>query len=217
MFQLYIADKNYSSWSMRPWVLMKAARIDFQETTIRLAEPGTAAAIAAVSPSRTLPVLHDGNLRIWDSLAIIEYLDDLYPQAGVWPSSTNVRAVARSVAAEMHAGFAALRQHMPMNIRARFPGHGRNAEVDADIARIVGIWQHSLDSFGGPYLYGQEFLAPDAMFAPVVMRFITYGVELPPDCQAYVQAVLNHPAVAAWVLDAMADPKAIERYDQLPA
>lgn len=217
MFSLYIADKNYSSWSMRAWVLLKSARIPFQERLIRLAEPGTAEAIGAVSPSGRLPVLHDGKLRIWDSLAIIEYVDDLYPEAGVWPSSTNVRAVARSVAAEMHSGFQALRHHLPMNIRARFPGHGRNAASVADIARIVEIWQHNLEAFGGPYLYGGEFLASDAMFAPVVTRFVTYGVEVPAACRAYMDTVLAHPAVAEWVRDARADPVAIERLDTLPA
>jgi glutathione S-transferase len=127
-----------------------------------------------------------------------------------------VRASARSIEAEMHSGFAALRNHMPMNIRGRYPGRGRSAAVDADIARIVGIWQHSIESFGGPYLYGGEFLAPDAMFAPVVMRFISYEVDVPPVCRAYMKAVAEHPAVAAWVLDAMADPRAIDRLDSLP-
>lgn len=214
MRTLVIADKNYSSWSMRPWVLMTASGIAFEEKLIRLAEPETAERIRAVSPSGRVPALIDGETVVWDSLAIIETLAERLPDAGVWPADAAARAHARSVSAEMHSGFAALRSVMPMNIRARHPGRGHTPEALADVARIVELWTDCLQRWGGPFLFG-SFSAADAMYAPVVMRFITYGVTLPPACATYVEAVLAHPAVAAWVTQALADPRTIARYDSI--
>ena len=211
---LVIADKNYSSWSMRPWVLMHACGLAFDEHLIRLAEPDTAARIRAVSPSGRVPALIDGETVVWDSLAIIETLAERYPLAGIWPANAAARAHARAISAEMHAGFAALRSAMPMNIRARHPGAGHTPEAMADVARIVELWTDALQRWGGPFLMG-TFSAADAMYAPVVMRFITYGVALPPACEAYVAAVAAHPAVAAWVAAALADPRRVARYDNV--
>lgn len=212
MLKLVIADKNYSSWSMRPAVLMRALGIAHEEILIRLAEPDTGTRIKAVSASGRVPCLIDGDLHVWDSLAIFETLAERFP--GVWPADAKARAHARSVSAEMHSGFGALRQSMPMNIRKQYPGKGHTPETDADIARIAELWSDCLQRSGGPFLFG-AFCAADAMYAPVVMRFKTYAVELPKACAAYVEAMCAHPAIAGWIADALADPRAIERYDSL--
>lgn len=215
MFQLVVADKNYSSWSMRPWVLMHALRIAFEEINVRLDQSDTARQIAPYSPSGRVPVLIDNGLKVWDSLAIMEYLAERCPQVRVWPESMEARAQARSVCAEMHAGFAALRSAMPMNIRNRHPGRGHTSAAMQDIARIVQLWSECLQAHGGPFLFGHHFGAADAMYAPVVTRFVSYGVALPDDAAAYVDAVQNHPAVASWILDAWAEPHTLAHVDQL--
>lgn len=213
---LVIGNKNYSSWSMRPWLVLTQTGADFDEIVIPLDQPGTAEAIAAHSPSGKVPVLRDGALTVWDSLAIIEYLAERFPQAGVWPTAADARAVARAVSAEMHAGFQAVRTNMPMNIRARLAGRGRADGVGADIARITAIWRDCRGRFGadGPFLFG-AFCAADAMYAPVVTRFQTYAVELDPVSDAYAQAVLNWPGVSAWCAAAAAEPWSQARYDNL--
>lgn len=213
---LVIGNKNYSSWSMRPWLTLTQVGAAFEEIVVPLDQPETGEAIAAHSPSGKVPVLRDGALTVWDSLAIIEFLAERFPQAGVWPTAADARAVARAVSAEMHAGFQALRANMPMNIRARFPGRGRADGVDADIARITAIWCDCRSRFGadGPFLFG-AFCAADAMYAPVVTRFQTYAVELDPVSDAYAQAVLNWPGVAAWCAAAAAEPWSQARYDNL--
>lgn len=214
MLKLVIADKNYSSWSMRPAVAMRAAGIAFEEQLIRLAEDDTAARIRAVSPSGRVPCLIDGDLQVWDSLAIIETLAERFPGLGIWPADARARAHARSVSAEMHSGFPALRNAMSMNIRNRYPGRGRTPECMAEIARIVELWSDCLEHYGGPFLFG-TFGAADSMYVPVVMRFVTYAVALPTACEAYKNAVLAHPAVASWIAEARADPRAIAYYDAI--
>lgn len=216
MLQLIIADKNYSSWSMRPAVLMRALGIAHQEHLIRLAEDDTAQRIKAVSPSGRVPCLIDGDFQVWDSLAIFETLAERFPDRGVWPADAKARAHARAVCAEMHSGFGALRTAMPMNLRNTYAGKGDTPEVRADIARIVESWTDCLQRYGGPFLFG-AFGAADAMYAPVVTRFATYAVALPAPCRAYADAVLAHPAVAGWIAEAKADPRAIARYDALYA
>lgn len=213
---LVIGNKNYSSWSMRPWLALAQTGAAYDEVVIPLDRPETGRAIAAHSPSGKVPVLHDGALTIWDSLAIVEYVAERFPQAGLWPVAADARATARAVSAEMHAGFQALRANMPMNIRARLPGRGRAAGVDADIARIAAIWRDCRSRFGGEgaFLFG-AFSAADAMYAPVVTRFRTYGVELDPASAAYAEAVLAWPAVVAWCKAAAAEPWAQPRYDDL--
>ncbi|WP_085317694.1 glutathione S-transferase family protein [Derxia lacustris] len=215
MYELVIADKNYSSWSMRPWVLMRHLGLDFTERLVRLAQPDTAARIAEVSPAGRVPVLLDDGFAVWDSLAILEYLADRHPAARVWPADLRQRARARSVAAEMHSGFAALRQAMSMNIRKRSPGKGHTPEALADVARIDALWTELLAAHGGPFLFGADFTAADAMYAPVVARFVTYAAPLSLAAQGYVAAVLALPAVAEWIAAGVADPVTIAKYDAL--
>lgn len=211
--KLVIANKNYSSWSMRPWVVMKAFNIPFQEIRILLDRPDTSARIAQFSQAGRVPILITPDVTIWDSLAICEYLAEQFPQRHLWPQTSDARAVARSVCAEMHSGFAGLRSAMSMNIRGTFPGKGRTPEAQADIGRISEIWESCLSDFGHhQFLFG-EFTIADAYFAPVVMRFRTYSVALAPALQAYVDRVASHPAVAQWINEAMAETEIIPKYE----
>ena len=212
---LVIGNKNYSSWSMRPWLVLRQAGIAFEEVRIPLCQPGAEAELAKWSPSGLVPALHDGDVHVWDSLAICEYLHERFPDKQLWPADAAARAVARSVSTEMHAGFGALRQHMSMNIRARYPGMGRTAECLADIERIVAIWTACRARFGsgGDFLFGRFGIA-DAMYAPVVLRFQTYGVALAGAAQDYADAVLALPAVREWVTDALAETERIAQFER---
>lgn len=202
---LVIGNKNYSSWSMRPWVTMVAFDIPFREVRICLDQADTSSRIAEYSLAGRVPVLVDGDLTVWDSLAICEYVADQFPERHLWPAHSAARAMARSVCAEMHSSFAALRSSMSMDIRASHPGAGRNAQSQADIGRISEIWEECLMKFGAhQFLFG-EFSIADAFYAPVVMRFHTYGVLLAPALQAYMERVRAHPAVARWVAEALAE------------
>lgn len=211
---LVIGNKNYSSWSLRPWLVLRQAGIAFDEVRIPLYRPGSEAELARWSPSGKVPALHDGNIRVWDSLAICETLAERFPEQGLWPADAAARAVARSVSAEMHAGFGALREHMTMNIRARYPGKGRTPECLADIERILAIWTDCRARFGqgGDFLFARFGIA-DAMYAPVVLRFQTYGVALEGAARAYADAILALPALRAWVADAEAETERIERFE----
>ncbi|MFP5418596.1 MAG: glutathione S-transferase family protein [Gammaproteobacteria bacterium] len=213
MFTLVIGNKNYSSWSLRPWLMLRQTGIPFEEVRISL-RPEAATALAAWSPSGKVPVLHDGGIRVWDSLAIGEYLNECFPQAGLWPTDRTARAMARSVSAEMHAGFGALREHMSMNIRGRYPGKGRTPECLSDVERILAIWTECRAQFGGggDFLFGRFSIA-DAMFAPVVLRFQTYAVSLEGAARTYADVVRALPAIQAWVADAQAETERIEKYD----
>jgi glutathione S-transferase len=204
---LVVGNKNYSSWSLRPWLAMKVLGIPFREERIPLYVEGAKEKIRAYSPAGKVPCLVDGELRVWDSLAILEYLAEGHP--GVWPAEAAQRARARSISAEMHSGFASLRTHMSMNIRKRHPGKGRTPEVLSEIARIVEIWSECR----GPFLFG-AFSGADAMYAPVVLRFRTYEVELPPACRAYADAVLALPALQAWIRDAEREAESLPQFDQ---
>jgi len=197
--KLVIGDKNYSSWSMRPWLLLTHFGIPFEEVLIELDEPGTKAAILQHSASGKVPCLvNDDGFAVWDSLAIAETLAERFPQHSLWPRDANARARARSVSAEMHSGFVGLRSAMPMNIRLSRPGAGATAEALADITRVDAIWRECLSMSGGPFLFG-EFSVADAMYAPVVMRFNSYQPQLSPDALAYARRVTALPAVAAWI------------------
>jgi glutathione S-transferase len=211
---LVIGNKNYSSWSLRPWLALKQTGAPFREIVIPLDQPQTKAAIARHSPSGRVPVLHDDGLVIWDSLAIVEYLDEIFANAGLWPADAKARAVARAVAAEMHSGFQNLRAQMPMNIRASKPGVGHAPEVMADVARIATLWGDCRERFGrgGDFLFGR-FTAADAFYAPVVTRFVTYGVSLDANAAAYVDAVLAWPAMAEWCQAARLEPWSHPRTD----
>jgi len=198
---LVIGNKAYSSWSLRPWLVLRQAGIAFAETPIVLRQPDTAARIAEHSPSGRVPALiHDG-LTVWDSLAICEYVAELAPEAGLWPADRAARAVARSVAAEMHSGFVSLRTTMPMDLKRDRKGQGMTEATAADIARIEALWADARTRFGvpagGPFLFG-GFTIADAMFAPVVTRLETYGVAVSPVSRAYMDAVLALPAMRDW-------------------
>jgi glutathione S-transferase len=211
--QLVFGNKNYSSWSMRPWVLMKQAGIPFEEKKIRFdaftPESAFKTELARVTPAGRVPVLVDGELAVWDTLAIAEYLAEKFPQHHLWPADAQARARARSVCAEMHSGFAALRSHFPMNIEARLPEVGQRVlaeqpAVRADLERIVQMWSGLLQASGGPLLFG-GFTIADAYFAPVVMRLTTYGVPVPQPIAAYMERVRALPGIAAWIADARAE------------
>jgi glutathione S-transferase len=202
---LIIGNKNYSSWSMRPWVVLTAFDIPFKEVRILLDQPDTTNRIGEYSMAGRVPVLIDGDLTVWDSLAICEYLSEQFNDRKLWPQNAAARASARSICAEMHSSFTALRTSMPMDIRANFPGVGRTPQTQADIGRISEIWEECLSKYGHhQFLFG-EFSIADAYYAPVVMRFRTYGVFLAPALQAYMERVIAHPAVANWIKDAKAE------------
>lgn len=207
--RLVIGNKCYSSWSLRPWLAMRALGIDFEEELITFGEPDFKERVLAVSGAGLVPVLVDGDVVVWDSLAILEYLAERFPKAGVWPSRCAARAHARSISAEMHSGFAALRRTCPMNLGKRFHARDRGPDVAGDVARIVELWGAALDGFAdrdqGPFLYG-AFTAADAMYAPVVCRIHGYSIDVPGDVQSYMEAVLSHPGFAEWREAALAEP-----------
>ncbi len=208
MLQLVIGNKNFSSWSLRPWLLLKQAGLPFREIPVRLRQADTNAQILAHSPSGKVPALIDGDLTVWDSLAICEYLAEKASlnHVDLWPADPKARAEARSVSAEMHSGFAALRQQMSMEVAASRPGEGQTPEVLADIARIAALWTSCRERFAaaGPFLFG-DFSVADAMYAPVAFRFHTYGVELPPLAAAYRDTLLALPAMQEWAAGARAE------------
>ena len=213
MPKLYIGNKNYSSWSMRPWVLMRQAGIAFDEVMVRFdafdADSDFKRALKDVNPVGKVPVLVDGDLAIWDTLAIAEYLAERFPDKALWPTDPKARARARSVCAEMHAGFTALRSACPMNIEASLPDVGALAwrdkpSVRADVARLEAMWTALLNTHGGPMLFG-DFSIADAYFAPVCMRLRTYGLPVSSTVSAYVDRVVALPGVAAWISDALAE------------
>jgi glutathione S-transferase len=210
--KLVIGNKNYSSWSLRPWLAMKVASIAFTEERIALYGPASKEKILAFSPAGKVPCLVDGDLRVWDSLAICEYLAEKHPR--LWPQEPAARAVARSISAEMHSGFQNLRTHMSMNIRKRFPGKGRTPEVLAEIERIAGMWSDCRARYRGQglFLFG-HFSIADAMYAPVVLRFRTYEVELPPECRAYTDTILALPALQDWIAAAVTETESLPQFE----
>ena len=214
--KLVIANKRYSSWSMRPWLVLKAFGIAFEEVRIGLGRPDTALDISHYSAAGRVPVLQAGEIAIWDSLAICEYLAEQFPEKAMWPTDVASRALARCICAEMHSGFTGLRSAMWMNIGADFRGKGNTAEAMSDIGRISEIWETCLSHSGHhQFLFG-EFSIADAYFAPVVMRFNAYGVSMAPALQAYVDRVTAHPAVAHWISEALAEVERVEKYDSHP-
>jgi glutathione S-transferase len=211
---LYLGNKNYSSWSLRGWLAAKLSGKPFREVIIPLDRPETKQEILRHSPSGRVPALQHGDLSIWDSLAIAEYLAELSPEVKMWPGDRAARAVARSVAAEMHSGFSALRNNMPMNIRHRAPGKGRGEGVEDDIARVTRLWNDCRTRFGknGNFLFGDYSLA-DVSFAPVVTRFVTYAVNVDPVSAAYMEAILARPEMREWIDAARAEKWALTKYD----
>ena len=217
-FTLVIGNRNYSSWSLRGWLMARAAGIEFEEIVVPLDLPDTQSTIRKHSPSGRVPVLLHRGLAVWESLAIAEYLNDIRPEAGLWPASVSARAHARSISTEMHAGFTELREKMPMNIRASMPGKGMTPAVRAEIERITSMWRDCRKRFSGAaarddgFLFG-AFCAADAMYAPVVTRLRTYGVPMDTDTDAYCRAVLAYPPMKEWVDAARNEPWLIEKYE----
>jgi len=210
---LVIANKNYSSWSLRAWLMMKQAGLAFEEVRILLDTPETHAQILQSSPSGRVPTLVHDQLTIWESLAICEYIAELVPDRHLLPEDRSARSIARSVSSEMHAGFRDLREHMPMDCRARLPGQGRKPGVQEDIDRVTRLWRDCRQQFGqgGDLLLGQFSIA-DAMFAPVISRFVTYEVELDPIARAYADAVWALPALQEWLTAAAIEPEVIANH-----
>jgi glutathione S-transferase len=196
---LILGNKNYSSWSLRPWIAMKVAGLSFDEIVIPLYEPGSREQILTYSPAGKVPVLLDGNHAVWDSLAILEYLADKFPKAGLWPADMRARSHARSIASEMHGGFQALRQNCTMNMWLPVKKRPQPDEVMADVRRIDELWTDCRTRFGkaGPFLFG-AFGAADAMYAPVVARFHNYGIDVGAASRAYMAAVTALPAWGQW-------------------
>jgi glutathione S-transferase len=213
MLKLYIGNKNYSSWSMRPWVLLKQAGIDFEEVMVRFdsfdADSQFSKTMSGISPVGKVPVLVDEGLVVWDTLAIAEYLAEKYPTKNLWPQDAKARARARSICAEMHSGFGALRSACPMNIEADLKITGQlvwrdKPAVRADVARIVGMWSELLQTHGGPMLFG-AFTIADAYFAPVAMRLKSYALPVPAHITTYIEQLCAMPGINAWVADALAE------------
>jgi glutathione S-transferase len=213
-YTLVIGNKNYSSWSLRPWLLMKQSGLAFEEVRVPLYLAGSKQTLRKYGPSGKVPVLLDGAVTVWDSLAISEYLAERHPELQLWPADSAQRALARSISAEMHSGFAPLRTNMTMNCRGFFPGLGRTVEVAADIERIQRIWTDCRERFAvaGPHLLG-TFTIADAMYAPVVLRFKTYAVQLSPVAQQYANTVLALPALQEWIEAARAESEIIPAFE----
>lgn len=214
--RLIIANKLHSSWSLRPWLLMTAKGIAFEETVIPMYFPDSKARMLDVSPTGKMPCLVDGDVTVWESLAIMEYLHEAFPDKGIWPADRAARAHARATASEMHAGFQALRQACPMNLGKRFaPRDDLGSDLADNVRRIEGLWSDARRRFGTPgdFLYG-DFTAADAMYAPVVTRLDTYQIRVAPQTRRYMDAVLAHPAFQAWRTQALAEPWVIAHYDE---
>jgi glutathione S-transferase len=213
--KLFIGNKNYSSWSMRPWVAMKAANIAFEEVFIPLyTDASDKQRILDVTPSGKVPALVDGDITVWDSLAIIEYLAEQFPKAGLWPEDRAMRAHARSISAEMHSGFGALRNECGMNLHRPVGAIPLSADARANIARVQELWGGCRERYGqsGPFLFG-SFSAADAMFAPVVHRFRTYAITASPIVQSYMDAMISFPAFREWTEAGLAETIVIERFE----
>lgn len=203
--QLVIGNKNYSSWSLRPWIAMRVAGIEFEETVISLEAQDFKARMTALGGAGRVPLLIDGDVRIWESLAILEYLAEKFPAAALWPQQPAARAHARAIASEMHAGFAALRRYLPMNVSRPVKARALDEGAAKDAARIDAIWTQCLAQSSGPFLFG-AFGAADAMYAPVVWRFQTYAVEVSRAARAYMSAVLALPVSREWREAARGEP-----------
>jgi len=212
---LVIANKAYSSWSMRPWLVMKHIGLEFSETVIPLRQPGSREKILAHSPSGKVPVLIDGDVTVWESVAIVSHLADVMPDAPIWPAGRTARAHAKAISLEMHGGFLALRQSCPMNFMKRMAKKDFGPDVSADVARVCAIWRDTRARFAGSdgeFLFG-AFSAADAMYAPVVSRFDTYQIDVDAPAERYMQAVRTHPLYEAWRADGLAEPWSIPDYE----
>jgi glutathione S-transferase len=210
---LTIASKNYGSWSLRGWLLCKMAGLEFDEQVVASDDPSARAELLLLSPSFLVPCLtHDG-VKIWDTLAIAEYLSETLPESGLLPTHKAARAHCRSICGEMHSGFTNMRSALPMNLKAHHPGFKVWAGAQADIDRILSIWRECLASTKGPFLFGKRPGMADAMFAPVVTRFLTYDVKLDSDCAAYCKEIMALPSMQEWIEGAKAEPDEVVELD----
>ena len=209
---LTIASKNYGSWSLRGWLLCKMAGLEFEEKHVGADDPSTRAELLLLSPSFLVPCLFHDGIKVWDTLAIAEYLNEVQPDAKLLPQDRRARAHCRAISGEMHSGFGSLRSALPMNLKAHFPGFKVWARAQSDIDRIVAIWRECLEQYGGPYLFGERSAA-DAMYAPVVTRFVTYDVKLDPDIVEYGQRILALPEMQQWMADAQQEVDEIDELD----
>jgi glutathione S-transferase len=212
---IYIGNKNYASWSLRAWLALKSTTVDFDEVLIPLYQATSKETLLKYSPSGRVPALHHGDTVVWDSLAICEYLADSFPNFGLWPKDPAARAVARAASAEMHSGFQALRQQFPMNVRSSFPGREFSPEAQADINRVMAIWRTCRTRFGegnGDFLFG-GFTIADAMYAPVVTRFLTYKIELEREAEQYCETIMALPAMREWAAAARNEPMVVDAFE----
>lgn len=211
--KLTISSKNYGSWSLRGWLLCRMAGLDFDEVMVSSDDPSTRAELLMLAPSFLVPALvHDG-VKVWDTLAITEYLNEIYPDAGLLPKARAARAHCRAICGEMHQGFVNLRSALPMNMKARYPGFKAWAGARGDIDRITTIWRECLAGHHGPYLFGQKPCAADAMYAPVCSRFLTYDVALDAESAGYVRVIMALPLVQEWLAAAKLEPEELEELD----
>jgi len=210
---LAIASKNYGSWSLPGWLLCKMAGLEFDEIMGSSDDPSTRAELLLLSPSFLVPCLTHDDVKIWDTLAIAEYLNETHPSAGLFPKNRSARARCRSISGEMHSGFSHLRSALPMNLKAHHPGFKVWAGAQADVDRIAAIWRDCLADSGGPFLFGKKPCVADAMFAPVCTRFITYDVKLDGACVAYCKAIIALPQMQEWIEAAKAEPADIEELE----
>jgi len=210
---LTISSKNYSSWSLRGFLLCRMAGLAFAERVAPIDDPATRAELLLLSPSFLVPCLEHGPVKVWDTLAIAEYLNEIKPEAGLLPADPVARAHCRAVCGEMHSGFANLRSALPMNLKAHYPGFKVWAGAQADIDRVTTIWRDCLATSKGPYLFGKEPCMADAMYAPVVTRFLTYDVKLDAMCAAYCKAIMALPHMEEWIVGAKAEPDELEELD----
>jgi glutathione S-transferase len=209
---LTIASKNYGAWSLRGWLLCRMAGLPFQERTLAADDEGARAELLLLSPSFQVPRLEHDGVKVWDTLAIAEYLNEVCPKAKLLPADAKARAHCRSVSGEMHSGFANMRSAMPMNIKARHPGYKVFAGARPDIERIVAIWNECLELYGGPYLFGKPSVA-DAMYAPVTTRFVTYDVQLDRASHGYCRTISAWPLMQEWTQAALEEPEELEELD----
>ena len=210
---LTISSKNYGAWSLRGWLLARLAGLAFTEEIISPDDPAMKAEMLLLSSSMLVPALQHGDVKVWDTLAIAEYLNEIKPKAQLLPADIKARAHCRAVCGEMHSGFASLRSSLPMNIKAHFPGFKVWSRAQGDIDRVLEIWSECLSTYGGPYLFGKQPTVADAMYAPVVTRFLSYDVALNPVCVAYCQRIMRLPAMQEWVAAAQAEPEEIDELD----
>jgi glutathione S-transferase len=210
---LTISSKNYGAWALRGWLMCKLAGLDFSEKVIPPDDPAMKAEMLLLSSSMLVPSLRHGSVKVWDTLAIGEYLNEIKPKAGLLPADAKARAHCRAICGEMHSGFASMRSALPMNIKAHFEGFKVWSRAQADIDRIVAIWHECFKAYDGPFLFGAQPGMADAMYAPVVTRFLSYGIKLDSACAAYCKRVMELPAMKEWVMAAKQEPDEIDELD----